>query len=451
MELHGATLLVKPNRETCILGAGVTGLAAAATSGLTAYDAAAWPGGICASYYVRPGSDQRLAAPPEDGQAYRFEIGGGHWIFGGAPLVRRFLRRLTPMKCYHRRAAIFFPDRGLYVPYPLQNHLSYLGSDLASKALQEILSPPQGRPNTLAGWLEQTFGPTLTELFFKPFHQLYTAGLWTRIAPQDIYKSPIDPSAVMRGAFGHTEPAGYNTSFLYPERGLDDLAARMAAESRIQFDQKVARIHVHRKELEFANGSGAHYDVLLSTLPLNRMLSLAELEVDEEPDPSTSVLVVNIGAVRGPDCPEAHWIYVPHSRAGFYRVGFYSEVDAGFLPRGSEGRVSIYAERGYRDGHKPSPEQIVQVAQAVVEELRAWRFIGELEVLSPTWVDVAYTWSLPDSRWRVRALKILEEHDILMNGRFGKWEFQGIADSIQDGFLAGAALRGSSRSAAGAG
>ena len=449
IEPRGATTVVKGNRETCIVGAGVTGLAAAATSGLTAFEAAAGPGGLCASYYVRPGADQRLAAPPEDGQAYRFELGGGHWIFGGAPLVRRCLRRLTPMKCHQRRAAVFFPERKLHVPYPLQNHLSYLGSDLASKALQEILSPPLGRPNTLAGWLEQTFGPTLTELFFKPFHQLYTAGLWTRVAPQDIYKSPIDPSAVMRGAFGHTEPVGYNASFVYPERGLDDLAARMAAECRIHFDRRVARVHVHRKELEFENGSGAHYDVLLSTLPLNRMLSLTELEVGEEPDPSTSVLVLNIGGLRGPECPDAHWIYVPHSRAGFHRVGFYSQVDPSFLPRSSDGRVSIYLERAYRDGHKPSPEQIDQFARAAVEELRAWHFIRDLEVLSPTWVDVAYTWSLPGSRWRARALKTLEEHDILMTGRFGKWEFQGIADSIQDGFLAGAALRGSARSAAG--
>ena len=60
-----------------ILGGGVTGLAAGITAGLPVLEAAAQPGGICSSYYVRPGSETRLPEPPADGNAYRFEIGGG--------------------------------------------------------------------------------------------------------------------------------------------------------------------------------------------------------------------------------------------------------------------------------------------------------------------------------------------------------------------------------------
>lgn len=436
---------MKTKGEDCILGAGVTGLAAAATSGLAAYEGEAQPGGTCASYYVRPGDSGRLAALPEDGEAYRFEIGGGHWIFGGSPLIRRFLRRTVAMKCYQRRAGVYFPERKLSVPYPLQNHLGFLGHDLAAQVLQEILNAPQGRPSTMAGWLEQCFGPTLLELFFGPFHQLYTAGLWTRIAPQDAYKSPVDPTLAVRGAFGPTPAVGYNVSFLYPERGLNALASAMVRQGRIQSGRRVAHVNVHRKQIEFEDGSGTSYDLLLSTFPLNRMLRLTGLEINEEADPSTSVLVLNVGAVRGPECPEAHWLYVPHSRSGFYRVGFYSNVEPSFLPRSSAGRVSMYIERAYREGHKPSGEEIQDYAKAAVEELREWNFIRETEVVSPTWIDVAYTWTLPGSRWRKSALKTLEENDILMTGRYGKWEFQGIADSIQDGFIAGAALRGSSR------
>lgn len=70
-----------------ILGGGITGLAAGLSSGLPVLEAAPEPGGICSSYYVRPGSDQRLAHAPSDENAYRFELGGGHWIFGG---IRRF-------------------------------------------------------------------------------------------------------------------------------------------------------------------------------------------------------------------------------------------------------------------------------------------------------------------------------------------------------------------------
>ena len=58
-----------------------------------------------------------------------------------------------------------------------------------------------------------------------------------------------------------------------------------------------------------------------------------------------------------------------------------------------------------------------------------------------TWIDVAYTWSWPGSKWRQEALRVLEEHDIHQVGRYGRWVFQGIADSIRDGFVVGGALR----------
>ena len=64
-------------KSTLILGAGVTGLAAGYASGWPVYEAADAPGGICSSYYVRPGSQERLRQAPADDEAYRFEVGGG--------------------------------------------------------------------------------------------------------------------------------------------------------------------------------------------------------------------------------------------------------------------------------------------------------------------------------------------------------------------------------------
>ena len=63
-----------------ILGGGITGLSAGLVSGLPVYESETVPGGICSSYYLTPGGSDRLFDSPEDGEAYRFEIGGGHWI-----------------------------------------------------------------------------------------------------------------------------------------------------------------------------------------------------------------------------------------------------------------------------------------------------------------------------------------------------------------------------------
>ncbi|MEM2001680.1 MAG: hypothetical protein QXT77_03400 [Candidatus Methanomethylicaceae archaeon] len=430
-----------------ILGAGVTGLAAGYISGIPVFEAEEYPGGICSSYYMRPGENKRLHSPPQDGEAYHFEIGGGHWIFGGDPLVLRFIRSIASVKSYIRRSAVYLPDLNLFVPYPIQNHLRYLGQELAAKALREIVAATlSNRPvETMADWLQSNFGATLCELFFFPFHELYTAGLYRRIAPQDSYKSPIDLSLVIQGAFSEVPLVGYNATFVYPVEGLSTLVQRMAERCNVHYGKRAVSLDVKEKVVYFEEGSTVRYEILLSTLPLNRMMEITGLTIDEEPNPSTSVLVVNIGALKGPLCPDYHWVYVPRSKAGFHRVGFYSNVDVSFLPasaRGSNDRVSIYVEKAYPEGQRPSEAEAKALVAEIIKELQAWGWIEEVEVVDPTWIDVAYTWSWPGSRWTEKALKALEKHDIYQIGRFARWVFQGIADSKRDGLIAGASFKG---------
>src|SRR5258708_10511776 len=256
------------------------------------------------------------------------------------------------------------------------------------------------KPRLLSAWIEQSFGPTLTNLFFGPFHQAYTAGLWTEIAPQDGYKSPVNLAMAAQGATGTVQTAGYNSNFSYPEGGLSGFADALASSCSIHFQKCVVAIDLFRRELRFQDGAAVRFNTLISTLPLGRMLDLCSLAVDEPPDPYTSVLVLNIGAIRGRRCPDCHWMYVPRSKAGFHRIGFYSNVDSSFLPRDSEDRVSLYVERAFRSGCCPSPDEIEAYSRAVIEELQAWGLIGSVEVLDPSWVEVAYTWIRPDSKWR---------------------------------------------------
>jgi len=120
-----------------ILGAGITGLSAGISTNNEIYEANSIVGGICASYYVN--TEGKKYYSRKDEETYRFEIGGGHWIFGADGSVLDFIIRLSPVRKYERNSAVYFPDRDLYVPYPLQNHLSYLPKDIAQRALDEIV------------------------------------------------------------------------------------------------------------------------------------------------------------------------------------------------------------------------------------------------------------------------------------------------------------------------
>lgn len=433
-------------KTNLVIGAGVTGLAAGMCSGMPVYEATENPGGICRSYYIRPGSNEILTAMPKDGDAYHFENGGGHWIFGGDPSVMEFLDKIAPVCRYFRRSSVFFHDKGIYVPYPLQNNLRFLNGILSQEQIASAvfeMSRTNGSFATMQEWLLASFGQTLGNLFFLPFHALYTAGLHERIAPQDAYKSPVDLSMVLKGALSEAPAVGYNTSFVYPQDGLDVITSRMAAHCNVQYGKKMVSIDTSEKVVHFEDGSNIGYNTIISTLPLTHMVKMANIKIDVAADPYTSVLVLNIGAVRGEKCPDDHWLYNFNTKSGFHRVGFYSNVDRSFLPissRKSGERVSIYVERAYPGGMCPGMQEIEEYKRSVAAELVSWGFVSQIEVIDENWIDVAYTWSWPGSSWARTAMEKLKNERIFQVGRYGRWTFQGVADSIRDGFIVGSSL-----------
>jgi len=420
--------------KTFILGAGITGLTAGYTSGLPIYEKENVPGGICSSYYIKPGTRRRLLALSHEDEAYHFEIGGGHWIFGADKKVTRFLENFCTLKKYKRKSGVYLSKENLYVPYPLQNNLRYLPEKIKEHALEEILTRSSVKPNTLKDWLQLNFGKTLCNIFFFPFHELYTAGLFEKISPQDCFKTPVDISSVLKGAQTEVEQVGYNVEFVYPKEGLNILVKNIAKKCKINYHKEAVRIDVKNRTIYFKDKTSIKYDKLISTLPLNRMIKMTNIKIKEKPAPYTSVLVLNIGAKKGENCPDYDWLYSPNSKSGFHRVGFYSNVDEDFLPKDkAKNYTSIYVERAYLAGKKPSQYEIKKYSRSVKDELKSWGFIGKIDVIDIVWIDVAYTWSWPNSRWRQEAIEMLKSEDIYQIGRYGHWKFQGIAESIKEG------------------
>lgn len=419
----------------------MTGLSAGYVSGLPVYEKFDFPGGICSSYYIRPGGKRRNMQMVDDNESYRFEIGGGHWIFGGDERVYKFLKNFVTLKQYSRKSSVYFNQEKLFIPYPIQNHLRFLDDVTVKRAITEMTERRERRGvHTMRDWLRNGFGPTLCELFFYPFHELYTAGLYSRIAPQDSYKTPIDLQSVLQGAINDVSPVGYNATFVYPEGGLNLLTQRITAKCDLRYGKRLVKINPTDKEIIFADGDTVVFDTLISTVPLGTMIEMAGIDLGVKADPYTSVLVLNIGASCGDKCPHDHWLYTPVTCSGFHRIGFYSNVDRSFLPlfAGKTGkRVSIYVEKSFAGSMKPTKAEVDKYAKDVVKELQEWGFIGDAEVVDPTWIDVGYTWTWVDSNWRNKAIDALRRNEIIQVGRYGRWVFQGIADSIREGLAIG--------------
>jgi protoporphyrinogen oxidase len=218
----------------------------------------------------------------------------------------------------------------------------------------------------------------------------------------------------------------------------------MEQKCKINYHKSVVRINLKDREVMFQDGSTVKYESIISTLPLDTMVKIAEVNTVGEKGPYTSVLVFNIAAKKGGKCPSDYWVYIPKSRGGFYRVGFYSNVDVSFLPaslRNNPDRVSIYVEKAYPGNASPGDAEIQSLGKEVSKQLKEWNFISEVETISPIFVNHAYTWEYPDSKWRDEAIEILSNYHIHQIGRYGKWKFQGIAESIKDGLSAKALIR----------
>ena len=246
---------MKEQKKVYILGAGSTGLAAAYKLCLPIYEAQDFAGGICSSYYMSAQDKKRHSQRAQDQEDYRFEYGGGHWIFGTDKETLSFINLFGKTKKYFRHSSIFLPSLNQYIPYPIQNNLHYLPQDIQKKILHEIINPVENDIATLDDWLRVTFGETLYSLFFGPFHHLYTAGLSKYIAPQDTHKSPIDRESVILGSNGELPPVGYNVEFIYPEDGLGPLFARVGQCCDVRYGKKVCFIDVHQRLMEFEDGS----------------------------------------------------------------------------------------------------------------------------------------------------------------------------------------------------
>lgn len=409
-------------KPSCILGAGMTGLAAGISSHLPIYEGNSHPGGICYTYAIEP---------------FRFEIGGGHWIFGVDESLLHFLSKFcTPIR-YTRDAGVFIPKEGGIIPYPIQDNLFKF-----SKSAQILLEMFQGNPQkaeTMKEWLYEVFGETLCQEFFSGFNSAYTDGLWDRISPQDKYKNPIDRSRVIQGAFGAPQRgAGYNPSFIYPQNGLALLSRNLATKCQVIYNREVCRIDTKKRVLHFKDSPSIPYEAIISTLPLDKVISFASIKTSGDLPPYTSTLTINIGATKGPFYPSQHWLYIPTKYP--YRVGFYNNVSPWFCS-GREDLTAIYAECAFLGGSDSEATKEI-LAQTVAHQLKLWGFIDKVIILSPTWIDTSYTWSWAyhSKGWIQEAITRLAEVGIYQIGRYGRWHFQGIADSIKEGLLTGALL-----------
>lgn len=307
-------------------------------------------------------------------------------------------------------------DGGLFVPYPIENHIYYFDDNVVNNIINDLiqikLSFEKEEPNNFEEFLLKRFGKTLYEMYFKPYNEK----VWRR----DLTKVPLSwlegklpmPSVeeiVFNNIKKIEEKKFVHSSFYYPQNdGSQFVANRLSEGINIKYNNHVDEI------IQNTDGKwiilGSVYDKVvfcgnIKTLPTmmksldgNIVKTIESLESHG----TTSVLC------EIDDNPFS-WIYLPSKLHESHRIicsGNFSLTN-----RGINGKMSgtvEFTDYISEDDIKDNLKRIPWNPQYVTHNYEK------------------YTYPIQDANTRnsiSNMKKIFEDKGLYLCGRFAEWEY----------------------------
>ncbi|MBW2056241.1 MAG: FAD-dependent oxidoreductase [Deltaproteobacteria bacterium] len=351
------------------------------------------------------------------------------------------LRRLE------RKAWVY--SHGRYIRYPFQANLHGLPPEIVRECVKGFMEADRRHGGVTPGellemsfkeWVTGRFGRGIARHFMIP----YNRKLWT-VDPGELtcdwmgrYVPCPTVEEVIAGAAGeNVRQYGYNAHFWYPLKGgiqsLSDALAQGAGDIRL--NKEVVCVDLSSKTIEFQDGDGADYEILVSAIPLKKMIGLCRgvpegLKKAASGLRYASVLDINLGIDRA-KISEKHWIYFPEGRFVFYRVGFPMNFSPYVCPPGSS---SVYVEVALTPGNSVDEEDTARVAVDQLVETGLLRNRKEVVVTHIQRIPFAYAIYDQHRRRAVPALlSFLREYSVYSIGRYGAWEYSAMEDALLAG------------------
>lgn len=360
----------------------------------------------------------------------------GHFFHFKHPEIEAWLRQRMPgqdIRVVQKRSFISY--RGRMIDFPFQKNIHQLPQEefidclhdlFFARAPAELVGGGARPPETnFKEMLYARFGRSIAEKFLIPYNEkLYACDLATldrdamgRFFP---HADLVDIIRNMKVA----DNASYNATFTYPEGGAIEYIKALASALRpgtIALDEPLLGLDLTRKVARTPRREIA-FERLVSSVPFNRLVQLAQLPHDPAVFTWNKVLVFNLGFDRkGPRAP--HWVYYPDRERVFYRIGFYDNIF-------DTDRMSLYVEIGF-----PAGAEIDQAAMRarVLEDLRREGLVTDHQlvaehsvVMDPAYVHINRA-SMAEHQ---RLAALLAARDVHSIGRYGGWTYCSIEDNM---------------------
>jgi protoporphyrinogen oxidase len=409
--------------ETLIIGAGMSGLAAAAAlsdrgrDDLIVLEADREIGGYCKTV-------------KREGFVWDYS---GHFFHFKHPEIEQYLRaRMGEQRIRSVTRRSFIDYHGHRIDFPFQKNIHQLPKQELIDCFYDLYFAVQAQKDedqpaagSFKDMLYARFGRSICEKFLVPYNEkLYACDLGEldrdamgRFFP---YASLTEIVRNMR----EPDNSSYNASFTYPEGGAIEYVhalERALPRGRIALDERLEHIDLERRVARTSRRQ-LRFERLISSEPFQRFVPRTGLDHDADAFSWNKVLVFNLGFDRkGPN--DVHWMYYPSREVAFYRVGFYDNIfDAE--------RMSLYVELGLRAG---APVDVAGLRARVLSDLRKVGLVDRHElvaehhvVMDPAYVHITQRANAEVARLRAR----LAAHGVYSIGRYGGWTYCSIEDNI---------------------
>ena len=407
-------------QRLAIIGSGITGLSAAQLLkhryDITVFEKASRPGGLIKCERINDSLFHRV---------------GGHvfnsrnqevldWFWGFFDRDKEFIKA-------KRNAKILL--NGKFVGYPLENHLSKLDKETVAQILKEQLDlycqagtkKPEDYPHFEA-FLIGNFGPTLYNLYFKPYN--------TKIWNTDLSRVPLAwlegklpmpnvPQMLLANIATQEESDMVHATFYYAkENGSQFIVNRLSEGLNIQCDMPIDSI-LFTGEQVYVNGHS--FDKVIFTGDVRQLGTIITHESDElkralmgiENLPSNGTS--NVFCETDPT--DLSWLYLPDADIKAHRI-IYTGTFAESNNRGSERQTCVVEFSG-----KHSVEDI---------EVEITKLPGNLRIMDYNYEPNSYVVQEPSTRQKIDDIKRLTEpYNFYLAGRFAEWEYHNMDKAIE--------------------
>ena len=339
--------------------------------------------------------------------------------------------------------------KGSWIAHPVQMHLHGLPDDLVVRIIRDFVDAQAAgvtETRDYEDWLRAAYGSTFAETFpmvyGRKYHTTSMDNLTTDWLGPRMYRPSLEE--VLRGALAATDiDVHYVTDFRYPTHGGFQAYLRPFLERfDIRLGHRIVAIDPSHGTVDFADGSAAVFDRLVSSIPLPDLVPLvagapsAVLEAASRLS-FTSAVMVNLGIDRE-DISEAQISYVYDEDIIFPRLNFPHLLSPNNVPHGT---ASIQVELYFSDRYKPLEKAPTDLIDDVIKDLLRMGVLEERDRLLVREARFVRYANVIYDHDRAAALGIvnqfLDEVGILRCGRYGDWNHAWTDEAFLSGEIAG--------------